>query len=77
VVKEITIYETFDGSRFDSLHEANNYEERLKNQAIRALCDHDYDGWEDYMFTQSKETNYQDIQLLHRRTVVGLKNDRI
>ena len=57
MVKEITIYETFDGSRFDSLHEANNYEERLKNQAIRALCYHDYEGWEDYMFIQSKETN--------------------
>ena len=57
MVKEITIYETFDGTRFDSLHEANNYEERLKNQAIRALCNHDYDGWEDYMFTKSKETN--------------------
>ena len=57
VVKEITIYEAFDGTRFDSLQEANNYEERLKNQAIRALCNHDYDGWEDYMFTRSKETN--------------------
>ena len=57
VVKEITIYETFDGTRFDSLHEANNYEELLKNQAISDLCNHDYDGWEDYMFTKSKETN--------------------
>ena len=47
MVKEITIYETFDGSRFDSLHEANNYEDRLKNQAIRSLCNHDYDEWED------------------------------
>ena len=44
------------GSRFDSLHEANNYEDRLKNQAIRSLCNHDYDEWEDYMFTLSKET---------------------
>ena len=49
MIKEITIYEAFDGSRFDSLHEANNYEDRLRN--------HDYDGWEDYMFTRSKETN--------------------
>ena len=57
MVKEITIYETFDGARFDSLHEANNYEEHLKNQAIRALCNHDYEGWEDYMFITSKETN--------------------
>ena len=57
MVKAITIYEAFDGTRFDLIHEANNYEERLKNQAIRALCDHDYDGWEDYMFTRSKETN--------------------
>ena len=57
VVKEITIYETFDGSRFDSLQEANDYEDRLKNQAIRSLCNHDYDEWEDYMFTRSKETN--------------------
>ena len=57
VVKEITIYETFDGSRFDSLHEANNYEDRLKNQAIRSLCNHDYEALEDYMFTLSKETN--------------------
>ena len=55
VVKKITIYEAFDGSRFDSLHEANNYEDRLKNQAIRSLCNHDYDEWEDYMFTLSKE----------------------
>ena len=47
----------FDGTRFDSLQEANNYEERLKNQAIRSLCNHDYEGWEDYMFTRSKETN--------------------
>ena len=57
VVKEITIYETFDGSRFDSLHEANNYEDRLKNQAIRSLCNHDYDEWEDYMFTLTKENS--------------------
>ena len=57
MVKEITIYEAFDGARFDSLQEANNYEERLKNQAIRALCNHDYEGWEDYMFITSKETN--------------------
>ena len=56
MIKEITIYEAFDGSRFDSLHEANNYEDRLRNKAIRSLCNHDYDGWEDYMFTKSKET---------------------
>ena len=54
VVKKITKYEAFDGSRFDSLHEANNYEDRLKNQAIRSLCNHDYDEWEDYMFILSK-----------------------
>ena len=57
MVKEITIYETFDGSRFDSLHEANNYEDRLKNKAIRSLCNHDYDEWEDYIFTLSKENS--------------------
>ena len=57
MVKEITIYESFDGTRFDSLNDAENYEECLKNQAIRSLCNHDYDGWEDYMFTKSTETN--------------------
>ena len=57
MVKEITIYESLDGSRFDSLNDAKNYEESLKNQAIRSLCNHDYDRWEDYMFTKSKETN--------------------
>ena len=57
MVKEIIIYESFDGTRFDLLNDANNYEERLKNQAIRSLCNHDYDGWEDYMFNRSKETN--------------------
>ena len=57
MVKEITIYESFDGTRFDSLNDAENYEEGLKNQAIRSLCNHDYDEWEDYMFTLSKETN--------------------
>ena len=55
MVKEITIYESFDGTRFDSLNDAENYEEGLKNQAIRSLCNHDYDEWEDYMFTLSKE----------------------
>ena len=59
MVKEITIYESFDGSRFDSLNDANNYEERLKNQAIRSLCNHDYDEWEDYMFTQSNKTSWK------------------
>ena len=57
MVKEISIYEAFDGSRFDSLQEANNYEDSLKNQAIRLLCNHDYDEWEDYMFTLSNETS--------------------
>ena len=55
MVREIIIYESFDGTRFDSLNDAQNYEERLKNQAIRSLCNHDYDEWEDYMFTLSKE----------------------
>ena len=55
--KKITIYESFDGTRFDSRHEANNYEERIKNQAVRSLCDHAYDVWEDYMFTRSEEIN--------------------
>ena len=57
MVKEITIYESFDGTRFDSLNDAENYEEGLKNQAIRSLCNHDYDEWEDYMFTLSKENS--------------------
>ena len=57
MVKEITIYESFDGTRFDSLNDAENYEECLKNQAIRSLCNHDYDAWEDYMFTRSRKTN--------------------
>ena len=57
MVKEITIYESFDGKRFNSLNDANYYEERLKNQAIRSLCNHEYDEWEDYMFTRSKESN--------------------
>ena len=78
MVKEITIYESFDGTRFDSLNEANNYEDRLKNQAIRALCNHDYDGWEDYicLLGQRKPTK-KEIQLLHRRTVVRRKKDKI
>ena len=59
LVKKITIYESFDGSRFDSLNDANNYEERLKNQAIRSLCNHEYDEWEDYIFNQSKGTNWK------------------
>jgi len=59
LVKKITIYESFDGSRFDSLNDANNYEERLKNQAISSLCNHEYDEWEDYIFNQSKGTNWK------------------
>ena len=57
VAKEITIYESFDGTRFDSFNDAHHYEERLRNEAISSLCNHDYDGWEDYMFTRSKENN--------------------
>ncbi len=57
MIKEITIYESFDAKRFDSLNDAHNYEEGLKNQAISSLCNHDYDAWEDYMFTKLKETN--------------------
>ena len=56
MVKEITIYESYDGTRFNSLNDANNYEERLKNQAIKSLCNHEYDEWEDYMFNRSKKT---------------------
>ena len=51
MIKEITIYEACDGSRFDSLDEANHYETHLKNEAIRALCDHKHEEWEDYIFT--------------------------
>ena len=72
MVQEITIYEAFDGSRFDSLHEANSYEDRLKNQAIRSLCNHDYDEWEDYMFSLSKENSQKRISLLHRSTELGV-----
>ena len=57
MVKEITIYESFDGTRFDSLNDAENYEEGLKNQAIRSLCNHDYYELQDYMFTLSKENS--------------------
>ncbi len=57
MVKEITIYESFDGTTFDSINDAKEYEERLKNDAIRSLCNHDYEEWEDYMFTRSIETN--------------------
>ena len=53
MIKEITIYEASDGSRFDSLNEATHYEERLKNAAIQALCDHKYEEWEDYIFTRN------------------------
>ena len=55
MAKEITIYEIFDGSRFDFFHEAHNYEDRLNKQFIRSLCNHDYDEWKDYMFNLSKE----------------------
>ena len=52
MVKKITVYEAFDGSRFDLIHEATNYEERLKNEAIRSLCNHEDEEWEDYMFNK-------------------------
>ena len=55
MIKEVTVYEAFDGARFDSFNEANNYEERLKDEAIKALCNHDYENWEDYIFTRSYE----------------------
>ncbi len=57
MIKKLTVYESFDGERFNSLNDANNHEERLKDEAIRALCNHDYDKWEDYMLNQYKETN--------------------
>ncbi len=57
MIKKLTIYESFDGTRFDLLNDAKNHEERLKNEAIRSLCNHDLEEWEDYMFTLSKETN--------------------
>jgi len=52
VIEKITVYEAFDGSRFDLPHEAEDYEQRLKNAAIRSLCNHQYDEWEDYIFNQ-------------------------
>ncbi len=55
MIKKLTVYEAFDGTRFDSFDEANNYEDRLKDEAIKALCNHDYENWEDYMFTRSNE----------------------
>ena len=54
MIRQIIVYEAFDGMRFDLLAEANEYEERLKNSAIRALCDHQYDEWEDYIFTRNE-----------------------
>ena len=57
MIKKLTVYESFDGKRFDSRNDANNHEERLKVDAIRALCDHNYDEWDDYMFIRSKGTN--------------------
>ena len=53
LIKKIAIYETCDGSRFDQLYEAEDYENRLKNKAINSLCNHQYDEWEDYMFNQN------------------------
>ena len=52
MIEKITVYETSDGSRFDLLNEAEDYEKRLKNTAIRSLCNHQYDEWEDYMFNK-------------------------
>ena len=57
MIKKVTIYESFDGKRFDSPNEANHYEDRLKDDAIRALCNHNYEEWEDYMFIRSKGIN--------------------
>ena len=56
MAKKLTVYECFDGERFDSLEDAENYEKGLQNEAIRALCNHDYDKWEDYIFTRSQAT---------------------
>ena len=52
MIKKVTVYEAFDGSRFDLLNEANNYEEQMKNAAIKALCNHQYEEWEDYIFNR-------------------------
>ena len=52
MIKKITVYETFDGSKFDLLYDAEYYEKSLKNAAIRLLCNHQDDEWEDYMFDQ-------------------------
>ena len=57
MIKKLTVYESFDGKRFDSRVEASNYEERMKDDAIRALCNHNIDEWEDYMFARTKETD--------------------
>ena len=42
----------FSSVGFESVtkNDANNYEERLKDQAISSLCNHDYDGWEDTVY---------------------------
>ena len=52
MIEKITVYETSDGSRFNLLNEAEDYEKRLKNAAIRSLCNHQYDEWEDYLLSQ-------------------------
>ena len=57
MIKKLTVYKSFEGERFNSLNDANNHEERLKDEAIRALCNHHYDKWKDYMLTRYKETN--------------------
>ena len=57
MIKKVTIYESLDGKRFDSRNEANHYEDHLKDDAIRALCNHNYEEWEDYMFIRSKGIN--------------------
>ena len=54
MIKTITVYQASDGSRFDLLNEAEDYEKRLKNSAIRSLCNHQYDEWEDYIFTRNE-----------------------
>ena len=53
MAKQITIYESFDGERFDSLEEAESHEECLKQAAIRSLCNHYYEEWDDYIESTS------------------------
>ena len=53
---KITTYEAFDGQDLILFTKPITTEDSFDNQAVRLLCNYDYDQREDYMFTLSKET---------------------